>query len=65
MKAKYTIVLIALGFCLDFVGSLCKMAHYPNANTIFLMATVVKVTGVLWLTFKIISYTGFKKFMEQ
>lgn len=65
MKAKYTIVLIALGFCLDFVGSLLKIAHYPHANTIFLMATVIKVTGVLWLTFKIISYTGFKKFMEQ
>lgn len=65
MKAKYTIVLIALGFCLDFVGSLCKTAHYSNANAILLMATVVKVTGVLWLTFKIISYTGFKKFMEQ
>ena len=65
MKAKYTIILIALGFCLDFVGSLCKTSHYPNANTILLMATVLKVTGVLWLTFKIVSYSGFKKFMEQ
>lgn len=65
MKAKYAIILIALGFCLDFVGAISKITHAPYANNLLLIAVCLKVVGVILLVFKIISYEGFKKFMNS
>ena len=65
MKAKYTILLIALGFCLDFVGSLSRIMHRGEAQALLVLATVLKVLGVLLLTYKVVRYEGFRKFMER
>lgn len=65
MKAKYTLLIIALGFCLDFTAGLLKIMHSREANTLFVMATFLKVVGVLWFVFKLVRYEGFKKFMER
>lgn len=65
MKAKYAIILIALGYCLDFVGAISKITHAPYANNLLLIAVCLKVVGVMLLVFKIISYEGFKKFMNS
>jgi hypothetical protein len=65
MKAKYTILLIAFGFCLGYVGEQMRLMHWQGWNIISLMATILKVVGVLWFAFKILSYDGFRRFMEK
>ena len=65
MKAKYTILLIALGFCLDYVGSLSRFFHRGEAQALLLLATVLKVLGILLLAYKVVRYEGFRKFMER
>jgi hypothetical protein len=65
MKAKYAILLIAFGFCLDFLGSLMKITHSREANTVLIVSTLIKIAGVLLLSFKVVQYEGFRKFMNK
>lgn len=65
MKAKHTILLIALGFCLDFVGSFSRLLHRGESTTLLLLATILKVLGILLLAYKVVRYEGFRKFMER
>ncbi|HEV7332988.1 MAG TPA: hypothetical protein VGN63_18270 [Flavisolibacter sp.] len=65
MKAKHTILLIAAGFCLDYVGTLFRSWHWSQAQTLLLLATILKVAGILLLAYKVISYDGFRRFMER
>jgi len=65
MKAKYTIVIIVVGYCLEFMGALFKIQHQSFADNTLVIATVLKVLGVVLLAYKIIQYDGFKKFMNR
>jgi hypothetical protein len=42
-----------------------RLMHWQGWNIISLMATILKVVGVLWFAFKILSYDGFRRFMEK
>ncbi len=65
MEAKYTIIIIVVGYCLDFLGSLFKIQHQSYADATLIIATVLKVFGIVLLAYKIIQYEGFKKFMNK
>lgn len=65
MKAKHAILLIALGYCFDFVVAWSKITHAPYANNLLLIAVCLKVVGVMLLVFKIVNYEAFKKFMNK
>lgn len=60
MKAKHTILLIALGFSLDYLSS-----WFRSGQTLLLIATILKVAGILLLAYKVITYDGFRRFMER
>ncbi|MDQ3277949.1 MAG: hypothetical protein M3Q06_06470 [Bacteroidota bacterium] len=60
MKAKHTILLIALGFSLDYLSS-----WFKSGQTLLLIATILKVAGILLLAYKVITYDGFRRFMER
>jgi hypothetical protein len=62
MKAKHTILLIALGFCFDFVT---RILPRSEAHLLLVIATILKVLGVLLLAWKVVRYEGFRKFMER
>lgn len=62
MKAKHTILLIALGFSLAFVADIM---HSGEARSLLVIATILKVLGVLLLAWKVVRYEGFRKFMER
>lgn len=62
MKTKHAVLLIALGFCLEFVA---RIVHRGEAGTLLVIATIVKVLGVLLLAYKVVKYEGFRKFMER
>ena len=64
-KANHTIRLFARGFCLEYVGSLSRIMHRGEAATLMVLATVLKVLGILLLAYKVVRYEGFRKFMER
>lgn len=62
MKAKHTIILIALGFA---IGYLASFFHRSEAGVLVTIGVILKIVGVLGLAYKVISYEGFRKFMNK
>ena len=65
MKAKHTILMIALGFAIGYLGTLTQIFHRTEANIMVVLGTLLKVAGILLLAYKIMRYEGFRKFMER
>lgn len=65
MKAKHAILLIAVGFCLGYIGTLSQLLHRRELSFLFILAVLCKVAGCLLLAFKVIQYDGFRKFMNR
>ena len=65
MKAKHTILMIALGFAIGYLGTLTQIFSRTEANIMVVIGTILKVVGILLLAYKIIKYEGFRKFMER
>jgi hypothetical protein len=65
MKAKHALLMLALGFCLDFVGSYMKILHRGSADLLLLLAVILKVAGVLLLAFKLVRYSGLQRFLNS
>ena len=65
MKAKHTILMIALGFAIGYLGTLTQIFSRREANIMVILGTILKVLGILWLAYKIVRYEGFRKFMER
>jgi hypothetical protein len=65
MKAKHAVLLFAVGYCLEFFGAMAKITRAPYANSLLLVAVILKVAAALLFAFKIIRYNGFKNFMNS
>lgn len=65
MKAKHTIILIALGFAIGYIGELRRISHAADAGILLTIGTILKVVGICWFAYKVISYEGFRKFMNR
>jgi hypothetical protein len=64
MKTKHAVILIVLGFCLDFIGAIRKITHSPDADIFFYIATILKVAGALLFLYKLTRYPRFRDFMN-
>ena len=38
MKVKHAIILLVLGFCLDFFGGVMKILHWQGADLVLIVA---------------------------
>jgi len=65
MKAKHAIILLVIGYCLDFAGSLFKILHRPGADNLLTVAAILKILGALLLLYKIINYPKIKEFLNR
>jgi hypothetical protein len=65
MKTKHTVLLFALGYCLEFFGAWTKIMHAPYANNLLLVAVTLKVVGALLFVFMVVNYSRFKNFMNS
>jgi len=64
MKVKHAITFLVLGFCFDFIGALFKIMHHAHGDTLFIIATVLKVFGGLLLLYKILTHPKIKDLMN-
>lgn len=65
MKAKHALFLYAFGLCADAIGALLKIMHYPGADNTLLVATALKVSGILLLVLKLLQYPKIKEFLNS
>lgn len=65
MKLKHGITLLAIGFCLEFVGGLMRILHYPHAVNILMIATIIKITALVFITFKMLSHPQLKELLNR
>ena len=65
MKAKYAIVLLVFGYCLDFIGGLFKILHEPGADGLLTVAALIKVVGLLLFLYKLTNYPPVKDFFNR
>jgi len=65
MKAKHALVLIVVGYCLNFIGGLLKILHSGEADLILETATVLSVVGILIFATKIMKFPRFKEFLNS
>jgi hypothetical protein len=64
MKVKHAIILLALGFCLNFAAAVMKILHWQGADLMFIVALIFKVIGALVVVVKILTYGRFKDFLN-
>jgi hypothetical protein len=55
---------LSFGLCLDFIGALFKIMHYPNADTLSIFGTVLKVIGGLLFLYKLRTHPKAKEFLN-
>ena len=65
MKFKHTIIILAAGYCVDFLAALRKIMHAPDADTLFVIGTILKITGVVLLVYKLITHPKTRDFMNN
>jgi hypothetical protein len=64
MKMKHAIMIFVFGLCFDFIGALFKIMHYPNADTLLISGTVLKVLGGLLFLYKLLMHPKAKEFLN-
>ena len=64
MKAKHALVLYTLGLCVELLGALFKIQHWGHADTFLIVATGLKVAGVLLFGYKLLTHPQVKEFLN-
>lgn len=64
MKIKHAILLLAIGYCFEFIGALNKILHYVYADFLLTFAMVLKVMGIVIFVYKLFSYPKAKDFLN-
>ncbi len=62
MKAKHAITLLVSGYCFDFIGGLFKILHRSGADTLLIVAAILKIFGLLLFLYKLSTYPRIKSF---
>lgn len=65
MKAKYGLIVLIIGYCIDFIAAVVKILHLKGPEMLFMIALVFKVVGALTLLYKIVTYPKFKEFFNH
>jgi hypothetical protein len=64
MKIKHAILLLAIGYCFDFIGAFNKILHTAYGDALLAFAMVLKVIGVIVFVYKLFTYPKAKDFLE-
>ena len=65
MKAKHALVLYALGLFGDGIGTLFIIEHWVGGREISLVASIIKLSGVLLLLAKLLAHPRVKQFLNS
>jgi len=64
MKMKHAIILLVIGYCIDFWGGLQKILHTPYADGLLTIAALTKIIACILLLYKILTHPKAKEFLN-
>jgi protein-S-isoprenylcysteine O-methyltransferase Ste14 len=64
MKAKYAVIVLTLGLCLDFVGVVFKLLHWVGSDWLLLTGLTFKVVGALTFLYKLLTHPKVREFLN-
>lgn len=64
MKVKHALIILVVGFAVSTFGALLKIMHWPGANVLLTVATVLQAVGWLTLLVKLVTYPKIKDFLD-
>lgn len=56
MKLKYALAVLGIGYLFDFAGTWMRMVHWPNHFEVLLVATLLKMAGVVLLIMRVLQH---------
>ena len=65
MKAKHALIILVMGYCLDFIGGLFKIEHWAYGDEMLIIATVLKVAGAIIFLTKLLAHPKVKEFLNS
>jgi hypothetical protein len=64
MKAKHAVLIFVIGFSLCIIGALMKIMHWPAANLIVSVGSMIEFIGTILIFYKLWTYPKFKEFLN-
>ena len=64
MKTKHALIILALGYCFEFLGAFQKILHTAYADFILMIAMILKIAGMLLLIYKLVTNPKAKEFLD-
>ncbi|HTO35737.1 MAG TPA: hypothetical protein VLZ72_05835 [Flavobacterium sp.] len=69
MKTKHTLVILAIGFILIFIGALFKIIHFEigfiSGNLLLIVGTFCEIFGGILFLYKLLINPKFKDFLNS
>lgn len=69
MKAKYAIFIFLAGFLLNLIGGWLKIIHLSfvgvNGNICLTIGSLLQSLGIILIIYKVLTYSGFKDFLNK
>ncbi len=64
MKIRYTVILIVLGMISIIAGAFIKILHYPSADDLLFIGSVLEICGWSLFFFKVVKNLMVKRAVE-
>ncbi len=65
MKYKYIISIFLVGVACRVIGTLYKITHWPNADRIILISTIIIVAAIVLAIIKVITTKNKDSFLNK
>lgn len=65
MKAKYALVLLAIGCCIIGIGAFMKIMHSPGGDLWLIAGMGLNILGGILFLYKVITYPKVKDFLNK
>jgi hypothetical protein len=64
MKTKHTLIILGIGYCIEFIGTLAKILHIALADFLLTVGMVLKVVGLILFLYKLFTHPKAKEFLN-
>ena len=64
MKIKISLLILVMGYALDFIGAWMKITHQALADFVLMVAMIFKVIGLLLFVFLLLAHPRVKEFLN-
>lgn len=64
MKIKHALLLLAFGYCIDFIGAAEKIMHHRYADPLLLVGMILKILGIIIFLYKLFTNPKAKEFLN-